>query len=1315
MTKFQSKLKSITDTFLRYFCIAAMTVLPLVVNGGAPAANPETGSKGIAKLINDPSNDELNKRLESPYLDPKHFDKFYGKLPRLYLHGMWKLTVTPNPAGRNLGPGEYFFDDAGMKKGFTAADFDDSSWSDFYIPQKLTMPIKNIFGITLEKFVSENQRYSQHTALGDGYSYLATRFVISPEQRGKRVILHFDAVNSLPVVFVNGQEAGRPKEYALGGSVDSSSLDITPWVKSDGVNRLVVRTYNQFYSKPKTEWNDGYGFNCNGVWRPAWVEFWDDIRAEKLRIKSVFPDAAEVQCTLLNPGSLPQTGKVSLVVTPWKGNYSRAVDEAGKRWESETFETQIAAGKTEFKARISLPGIRLWHMESPYLYEMRVYVDGKLAGTDTFGVRSIKRDGRRILVNGIPAYFFGLGLSDGFCIPGPWRHYELLLNKNGVSGDTLAMYKDNVNINAVIRSGNWTEILYQICDELGLARWGEETLNGYDLGFAGYDHFGIIGQNKFNLPCGAMWSFGAFSKGVKGMEGEGTCMTAQAPRWVEFYKRLFELYGNHPALLSWTTPGEIFCLERSETALAVDIIGKYKQDDRLVGLDGVHFYHTEWRGNKKRYVSWAKEPGNSVPGVDFVQEHNRPLQNAKVQSLGFDVDELHLLEKTSADAYPGEGGLPLTASPALSHSGHYCDLYFPRTPEEVAKLEKLNPLRKAEYLASLAIWKNGAYDKKSLCDFASGPAIFGYASWGKRYAGLHTFMSTNEERYRYLGFDMQQLGELMRWHSEFFRGYGFVNIDHFATTKETMIRLRDGLFDPAVVVPQPTMCAYTRRMQQRILPLLDWHFNHNLFAGENHRYELRVLNDGTSAFPGGTLTATLRVGEAFENFGREENLPVAWKSTAAIPEIIAGERYSGALELKLPAALNAGRYTMMLVLADKSGQTVSGNTYPINIGRREAGKVTYAERIGVYVGTSNPEGEAFVAMLEGMGLKIDRLKDFSGIGKLKYLVLGPGALDEVAARQAEALHAWLSKGGRMLCMEQKKVGDVPFLNQMRLEASGFQISEPVDPKHPAFAGLERVKDWDTLNGGKGSAYDHVMMPMSESVLAIGGTHTSAYAAEGCNMAMTAAEVKVGAGVCLFNQLLVSSRYDTDPQARRFVQQLVAYFVSPRFGEFAQPARGEHKSRITSSVKNVLKDTNFSPDSGWVFWIHNSVKDAGGSITFQEGKVVVNLPATALLASKVRILKQLEIDVDSSYKLKLKAKSSKPGKMGVVYQMNSEPYTVYAIANIDLEQGEKDYECTLTVKNDRAGKYDSPRSLNFYFGGLVAATVTLSDVSFVKLK
>lgn len=43
--------------------------------------------------------------------------------------------------------------------------------------------------------------------------------------------------------------------------------------------------------------------------------------------------------------------------------------------------------------------------------------------------------------------------------------------------------------------------------------------------------------------------------------------------------------------------------------------------------------------------------------------------------------------------------------------------------------------------------------------------------------------------------------------------------------------------------------------------------------------------------------------------------------------------------------------------------------------------------------------------------------------------------------------------------------------------------------------------------------------------------------------------------------------------------------------------------INISTENQLKDTNFSKESGWAIWVEKPMLDAGGSLTFQDGKAV----------------------------------------------------------------------------------------------------------------
>jgi hypothetical protein len=1101
--------------------------------------------------FNKPGDKELNSRLEQPYLAPKDFDKFYGKLPRLYLHGMWKMTLTPNPAGKNFGPGEYFFDDAGMKNNFTAKNFDDSAWEDFYVPQKIRIKKGNKYGIVFSDFdaskintVSFNLITKQGPTtieLADGYAYQSTRFSVPAEQRGKRIVLFLEAANNLAVIYVNGHEVGRPLDYGVGGFCDKAWFDITPWVDLKGENRLVVRTYNQFSEGSGNVTREG--FNCNGVWCPVWLEFWDDVRAQNLRIAPRYPDAAGVDVKLINPQSVPRMGKVTLVVTPWRGTFTQVADDKEKRWESKAIEVSLKPGENSFKAIIDLPGIRPWHMDSPYLYEMRVLVDGKLAGADTFGVRSIKRDGKKLLVNNLPAYFFGYSMADA---PTLWIIKNARINKNGFFGAFLKTLKDSTGINAYMRDGGFSDVCYQICDELGLARIGEETLlMGYS--FSDWENFAASGLNKFMLT-------------TKGLD----------PRLAAYFKRRFELYGNHPAIVSWDTTTEVMMRLPNEIKFQIDTINAGKNDDRLVNAEGVNFLHATYQNYEKsegrQYHNWKENPNNAIQGIDSFAIHDVLMSYVHSRSLGREIKGLRTFEQASEKSYPLDGGRPMIANPGLFQiEFHRLGRYRERSPEEIQRIQNSSNTVDIEYLVSRTIWRNGKYDKTLLCNYLSKPG--GRERWNEMpVLGVHASMSANDERYAPIGFEMQRLGELFRWSNEFYKGFGWGNEEHLAWSKNI---LANRIPDVAQIAPQPTLCAYTRRMQQRLLPVLDWHMWHNLFAGESHEYELRVMNDGSTGFEGGTVSASLLAGDAFDHFGRESTLPVVWKLETKISPIAAGERFKAQLEVKLPGGLASGRYTMALTLLDVNGKKVSSNTYPINIGNRENVQIKSESKVALYYGENNPEGKAFAKEVEKMGLKFDTITDFANIDSYQALILCPSSIDWTLMREAEVVHTWLAKGGRMLCMEQKLIGDVPFLNQLRMESSELSAAEPVEPKHPAFVGFDRIKDMDTMNGNLGNALSHILTPASESVLALAWNQVTMDGHSKARIGMSAAEVREGKGICLMNQILVSSRYEKDPQARRFVQQLLAYFVSPEFGSFAKPLRGAHKPKPYLDDKSVF--------------------------------------------------------------------------------------------------------------------------------------------------
>jgi len=155
--------------------------------------------------------------------------------------------------------------------------------------------------------------------------------------------------------------------------------------------------------------------------------------------------------------------------------------------------------------------------------------------------------------------------------------------------------------------------------------------------------------------------------------------------------------------------------------------------------------------------------------------------------------------------------------------------------------------------------------------------------------------------------------------------------------------------------------------------------------------------------------------------------------------------------------------------------------------------------------------------------------------------------------------------------------------------------------------------------------------------------------------------------------------------------------------------------VTASADNLLTDTKFSKESGWHFWVNEPVVDAGGSGMLQDGKAVAKSPAIEKQNyMNIQLIRSIDVEADKSYKVKFRANAEKGGSLIVSYNLCKSPYTAYARADVYLNPGEKEYECTLAIKKG-GGNYDAPRSLRLFFGAFKDATVSVSDVSFEEVK
>ena len=232
-------------------------------------------------------------------------------------------------------------------------------------------------------------------------------FTIPHTWRGKRVKLHFGAVDWHARVWVNDKPVGSHT-----GGQAAFSFEITDALKA-GMNTVVVNAFDDLRSgiqaggkqsrKPKSH---GCSYTrTTGIWQTVWLEAVGETFVEHFAIT---PD--------------PDNKCVHLEVRvngPAKGLTFQADVLTGK--------SPRASGKARAAAfvRLTLPlkSQRLWSVRDPFLYSLRLTLSNSKGDVDTvasyFGQRNIEvRDGA-VLLNGEPI-FQRLVLDQGFYPDGIW-------------------------------------------------------------------------------------------------------------------------------------------------------------------------------------------------------------------------------------------------------------------------------------------------------------------------------------------------------------------------------------------------------------------------------------------------------------------------------------------------------------------------------------------------------------------------------------------------------------------------------------------------------------------------------------------------------------------------------------------------------------------------------------------------------------------------------------------------------------------------------------------------------------------------------
>ena len=314
-------------------------------------------------------------------------------------------------------------------------------------------------GEILVPFAIESELSGVERAVSDTQALWYSRnFTVEEDYTGKRVILHFGAVDWKCEVWVNGSSAGGHT-----GGYCPFSFDITDYLNG-GENELKVKVIDptdkadqprgKQISKPVGFWYT----STTGIWQTVWLEVVPENHIKKLRLT---PD---IDCAVLDI-CVEAAGEATVRATAYYG------------------EAQVSYVEFTGRGKLKIPNQKLWSPEKPFLYGLKIEL---IHGGETvdevksyFGMRkySMKKDSKgyvRLCLNNEP--YFQKGLLD----QGYWPDGGMTApTDEALIYDVQKMHDLGYNMlrkHIKVEPARW----YYHCDRIGILVW-QDMPNGCNI------------------------------------------------------------------------------------------------------------------------------------------------------------------------------------------------------------------------------------------------------------------------------------------------------------------------------------------------------------------------------------------------------------------------------------------------------------------------------------------------------------------------------------------------------------------------------------------------------------------------------------------------------------------------------------------------------------------------------------------------------------------------------------------------------------------------------------------------------------------
>ncbi len=434
-----------------YFFVVLYGMMSLHVFGQMPDELQDPTITGVNNLS--PHADIfLSESYEIARSNDKSLSSSY-----LSLNGFWKFKWSERPAVRPLN--------------FHQMAYDVTDWDEIEVPSDWQMQGYDYPIYTNVKYpFKKNPPFIQEDFNPVG-SY-KRMFDVPDDWLGDRIILHFGAVNSAFIVWINGKKLGIGK-----GSKTPVEFEVSDFLQQ-GENQLSVEVYR---------WNDGSYLEDQDMWRLSGIE--RDVylyRLPETHLTDYFVKAGLSEDY--------KDGAFSVIA-----DFNRVDDNAVCQVEIlENDKVIFSESSRVYDASITFTGIiedvKSWSAEVPNLYDLKITLrkgDNEYYLHQAIGFRTVEIKDRQLMVNGMPILIKGVNRHEHNQYSGHVITVEDMVE------DIMLMKQHNIN---AVRTSHYPNhpMWYKLCDQYGLYVVNEANIESHAMGSLWNDGYSLdktLGNN----------------------------------------------------------------------------------------------------------------------------------------------------------------------------------------------------------------------------------------------------------------------------------------------------------------------------------------------------------------------------------------------------------------------------------------------------------------------------------------------------------------------------------------------------------------------------------------------------------------------------------------------------------------------------------------------------------------------------------------------------------------------------------------------------------------------------------------------------